>query len=985
MPILFFKADQLGLFEKLVPVKASVGKDGTVRAAHTAIRHVKHQAPAKPQHPATQDLFDLKPAPEVKREPEVLSFETFATKHGASRADIGDAGLHTRGHASEATHQRKVAKQVEKDMDLVARRDALRTEFEAKVAAGEIREPTNAELLGHTANGHPDRTDTQAAKRVMEKRAARAAADQPKEGDRKTEDGVEYELQGGRWHKVAADEDAQAFDAAQDREDIARSMINDPHSEDSKRLLAEHVAKNAPAPLDDLDPSSPNYRFRDTGYVAGSRKEKAAEMLRRAGRTGERVRVTDVDWDALEENPREAKDLIVKDNLFGTVNWEDWRDSGMEPGAGFLVSKIYAAVATAPATDTGAGRYDYSLAITSLRDRLEKCRTPAEVLAEIEVIHSERDGVLLNPEEAKAYAAAEEVYHAEALKVRAIKAGDEEISKRWSAAQSAASAAGYEITKRERRKWKVDPADLANRDRLIAEAEKLKDESLAYRKDNGMEPIRHQEKTPNGVQLRLEYPYRAEVERAGAAMRAIRTAATFRNRTENPLTRAWNSLGERFQGVIDYRTHKGSDVFGKHVATVKADTIRDWSWAEKKTDPRGASKRSTSFQLHVADRIERKGGRAVEVGSTEALKSTFGLRDVQSGNWVLDDPNAAKFHVEHCAGGFADLADVLGVSDKEIAFNGRLAMAFGARGQGGKTGKAHYEPIQRVINMTKMAGAGSLAHEHWHMVDNLVKEATGGGPAEADDFGTINPYGIGDPELGAAFRRLSLAMTTGDRRASETVTWTEAEEKWADHNMAGYMSGSGVRAQIKDAASVQAAVDRVDAMFQRGAFGPVDKKKAQKARDSWRKIAIIAKGKNAERSVTFATGPGLSQFMIDALELDKGAAGKYWSAPHEMAARAFSAYVEDRLAAQGRKNTYLVSDANNAAYAHTPYRPFPEEAERERIHTAFDQIWELMRKGDVLAKAALLLEFERLEDPPAEVVTASSEDAPLPESPPAAE
>ena len=63
MTILFIKADQLHLFEKLVPVKAAIRKDGTVQAAHTAIRHVKRpEAPkAKPavnHAPEVQDLFE---------------------------------------------------------------------------------------------------------------------------------------------------------------------------------------------------------------------------------------------------------------------------------------------------------------------------------------------------------------------------------------------------------------------------------------------------------------------------------------------------------------------------------------------------------------------------------------------------------------------------------------------------------------------------------------------------------------------------------------------------------------------------------------------------------------------------------------------------------------------------------------------------------------------------------------------------------------
>lgn len=70
------------------------------------------------------------------------------------------------------------------------------------------------------------------------------------------------------------------------------------------------------------------------------------------------------------------------------------------------------------------------------------------------------------------------------------------------------------------------------------------------------------------------------------------------------------------------------------------------------------------------------------VASTADLKERFGLREVQSGNWVLRDPVSAKFHTEQTAGALSDLADILGITDQQVAMNGRVALAFGARGTG---------------------------------------------------------------------------------------------------------------------------------------------------------------------------------------------------------------------------------------------------------------------------------------------------------------
>lgn len=104
----------------------------------------------------------------------VQTFEQFAAARGASRQNFGDAGLHTRIHMSDRAHRAAMARQQALDADLAARRDALRVEYAGAMARGEIREPTSAELLEETSKG--EGVAAEAARRVLERRAARAAA-----------------------------------------------------------------------------------------------------------------------------------------------------------------------------------------------------------------------------------------------------------------------------------------------------------------------------------------------------------------------------------------------------------------------------------------------------------------------------------------------------------------------------------------------------------------------------------------------------------------------------------------------------------------------------------------------------------------------------------------------------------------------------------------------------------------------------------------
>lgn len=83
-----------------------------------------------------------------------------------------------------------------------------------------------------------------------------------------------------------------------------------------------------------------------------------------------------------------------------------------------------------------------------------------------------------------------------------------------------------------------------------------------------------------------------------------------------------------------------------------------------------------------------------------------------------------------------------------------------------------------------------------------------------------------------------------------------------------------------------------------------------------------------------------TQFAMDAKELDQGRGTDYWSTPHEMAARAFQGYVEDKVAEQGGSSPFLNYGPEQAAIP-TPWgwkRPFPTGAERKAINQAFDKL-----------------------------------------------
>ena len=152
---------------------------------------------------------------------------------------------------------------------------------------------------------------------------------------------------------------------------------------------------------------------------------------------------------------------------------------------------------------------------------------------------------------------------------------------------------------------------------------------------------------------------------------------------------------------------------------------------------------------------DRRGG--VDIEAEEFMKS-FGFRGVQFGNYVTQRERQRFLNEAYDA--LMDMAELLGISPRALAIDGRLGLAIGARG-GGKA-NAHYEPKENVINLTKSKGAGSLAHEWFHALDyyfnkssNIPTSATSNKSAEQFPASTRD-------EMRKAFLDLMRAIKNSD-------------------------------------------------------------------------------------------------------------------------------------------------------------------------------------------------------------------------------
>lgn len=176
-----------------------------------------------------------------------------------------------------------------------------------------------------------------------------------------------------------------------------------------------------------------------------------------------------------------------------------------------------------------------------------------------------------------------------------------------------------------------------------------------------------------------------------------------------------------FRTLTDHDAKK--EAFGKYVDRVRAmiegASLETAFGVTKEGRDRGETFNPAEAYVGIA---RREGGRKVPSDTPEQtskfLTDRLKMRGVQYGNSMTDDERA--HHLTKAAEALSDLADILGLPLEMMSNDGKLGIAFGARGRGGAL--AHYEQSEKepVINLTRKNGVGSLAHEWGHFLDHHI-------------------------------------------------------------------------------------------------------------------------------------------------------------------------------------------------------------------------------------------------------------------------
>lgn len=317
----------------------------------------------------------------------------------------------------------------------------------------------------------------------------------------------------------------------------------------------------------------------------------------------------------------------------------------------------------------------------------------------------------------------------------------------------------------------------------------------------------------------------------------------------------------------------------------------------------------------------RVGGAAVpaEVSSHE-VQSLAALRAVNFGRNLSEDRR--RFHLRHLYGALQDLAEVLDVPPPLLSLNGRLSVTIASHGQGNSL--ASYFPELNSLNITGAQGGGTLAHEWGHFLDNVL----GGGGVKPGQV--ANAMRAASTQEGNAHPAVRAAMTRVMDAIQHAPPPNEADVRsWRSRVQQEQAQVS--RALREAAQAVRAGAPGAEALME----------KAEQRRHA------------VSREIERFNHRHHTEFAQDARML-----AAYAAHPHEMFARAFEAWVEDKLTAAGRRNTYLVMETTEPRRIRrtintTPWEleAYPQGEERQRINAAFDHLFTTLRQTGELKKA----------------------------------
>jgi hypothetical protein len=439
---------------------------------------------------------------------------------------------------------------------------------------------------------------------------------------------------------------------------------------------------------------------------------------------------------------------------------------------------------------------------------------------------------------------------------------------------------------------------------------------------------------------------------------------------------------------------------------------------EERLKHKGATKRGFSeaaLYQGLTGTVERK-GHTVEVkdANPERVANTFRMRNIDFGQEGYMSQADREHHLKMFEGAMHDFSEILGVEPAVLSLNGRLGIAFGARGRG--AAKAHYEPSKKVINITKFTGGGSLSHEWGHALDNVMAglfRSEGAGRAGGIYISETPSSQSYPPKVRSAIQSVMHAI----KKHPDPVTARAAHR--AKLNELMKETDKAIAASNVIVKQHNELRKRPESQEQLDRYVRAEEKRIKQYRDEIRSIkaAVAAKpsGKPTQKQTSdlgnyefwlkkrqgklkqlkdtgFRTeedNAKLEELRVEAdiarLDINRRKSeiakyrkidpeqsdfatggqlmGKYWGSDVELFARAFESWVQDELAAANRKSDYLTGGVKTTRPIDTGHtlpngkqaQVYPRGMERETIGVAMRGLIDTLNETGTLEKALRFL------------------------------
>lgn len=351
----------------------------------------------------------------------------------------------------------------------------------------------------------------------------------------------------------------------------------------------------------------------------------------------------------------------------------------------------------------------------------------------------------------------------------------------------------------------------------------------------------------------------------------------------------------------------------------------------------------------------------------------FGIKGGEFGNWLSELDRKTSLNYGYDA--FCDLADALSMEKTDISLNGTLSIGFGSRGLGLSGAAAHYEPLRKVINLTKMNGAGSLAHEWWHAFEDYISGDTHQSQMSSD----LSKL---PTNTRTAATELINTMLYRDGTVEENALASQKQADRYQQRLKYYLDNNF--AALNGKMSKETMQNYVNQKYYKRMATEADFKRFAELTEQARKgdAQAVTKFYENKRSVVDdlsdlkkeITGKGLAkedrlalahavqdaglkpdvkvkektEYYKDAMKLSTVSQkdGGYWDSNCEMLARAFASYITDKTA---KSNDYLSGHSEGAVLADgTIAYIMPRGEERTRINAAFDKLFAAAKEDGLI-------------------------------------